>query len=55
MLNLQERDYAAIKHPERGLKVAIPVEMDDGSIRVFEGYRVQHSSSRGPCKGGMKL
>lgn len=54
MLNLPERDYAAIKYPERELKVAVPVEMDDGSIRVFEGYRVQHSSSRGPCKGGIR-
>lgn len=54
MLNLPERDYAAVKYPERELKVAVPVEMDDGSIRVFEGYRVQHSSSRGPCKGGIR-
>jgi glutamate dehydrogenase (NAD(P)+) len=54
MLNLPERDYAALKHPERELKVSVPVEMDDGSIKVFEGYRVQHSSSRGPCKGGIR-
>jgi len=54
MLGLEENDYIAIKYPERELKVSIPVEMDDGSIRVFEGYRVQHSSSRGPCKGGIR-
>ncbi|NSW89134.1 MAG: Glu/Leu/Phe/Val dehydrogenase [Firmicutes bacterium] len=54
MLNLQPRDYEALKNPERELKVSIPVEMDDGSIRVFEGYRIQHSSSRGPCKGGIR-
>ena len=54
MLGLVEKDYAAIKYPERELKVSVPVEMDDGSIRVFEGYRVQHSSSRGPCKGGIR-
>lgn len=54
LLGLEEKDYTAIKYPERELKVAIPVEMDDGSIRVFEGYRVQHSSSRGPCKGGIR-
>ena len=53
-LGLAERDYVAVKHPERELKVAVPVEMDDGSIRVFEGYRVQHSTSRGPCKGGIR-
>lgn len=54
MLGLKEKDYVALKHAERELKVAIPVEMDDGTIRVFEGYRVQHSSSRGPCKGGIR-
>ena len=54
MLNLEEKDYIALKYPERELKVSIPVEMDDGSIKVFEGYRVQHSSSRGPCKGGIR-
>ena len=35
----------AIKYPERELKVAVPVEMDDGSVHVFEGYRIQHSTS----------
>lgn len=54
MLGLEEKDYAAIRYPERELKVSVPVEMDDGSIKVFEGYRVQHSSSRGPCKGGIR-
>jgi glutamate dehydrogenase (NAD(P)+) len=54
MLGLDSTDYIAIRYPERELKVSIPVEMDDGSIRVFEGYRVQHSTSRGPCKGGIR-
>ncbi|MDR2481020.1 MAG: Glu/Leu/Phe/Val dehydrogenase [Spirochaetaceae bacterium] len=53
-LGLQQNDYEAIKYPERELKVAVPVKMDDGKIKVFEGYRVQHSSSRGPCKGGIR-
>lgn len=55
MLGLEENDYVMIKYPERELKVSIPVEMDDSSIKVFEGYRVQHSSSRGPCKGGIRF
>ncbi|MDY3071601.1 MAG: Glu/Leu/Phe/Val dehydrogenase [Eubacteriales bacterium] len=55
MLGLAESDYEALKYPERELKVSVPVRMDDGSIRVFEGYRVQHSSSRGPCKGGIRF
>jgi glutamate dehydrogenase (NAD(P)+) len=54
MLGMQESDYIALKYPERELKVFIPIEMDDGSIKVFEGYRVQHSTSRGPCKGGIR-
>jgi len=43
-----------IKQPERELTVQIPVVMDDGEIEVFTGYRVQHSSARGPCKGGIR-
>ena len=48
-------DYNALRYPERELKVAVPVEMDDGTIEVFTGYRVQHCSSRGPCKGGIRF
>jgi glutamate dehydrogenase (NAD(P)+) len=40
--------------PKRQLIVSIPVKMDDGSIRVFKGYRVQHSVARGPSKGGIR-
>lgn len=54
ILGLDENDYISLKYPERELKVSLPVKMDNGSIRVFEGYRVQHSSSRGPCKGGIR-
>jgi glutamate dehydrogenase (NAD(P)+) len=48
MLGLEENDYVEIKYPERELKVSLPIEMDDGSIKVFDGYRVQHSTVRGP-------
>lgn len=54
MLGLEEQDYIHLKYPEREIKVSIPIEMDDGSIKVFEGYRVQHSSVRGPYKGGIR-
>jgi glutamate dehydrogenase (NAD(P)+) len=54
LLDLNKNDYEVLKYAERELKVAVPVEMDDGTIRVFEGYRVQHSSTRGPCKGGIR-
>ena len=54
LLGLKNSDYEILRYPERELKVSIPLEMDDGSLRVFEGYRVQHSSLRGPCKGGLR-
>lgn len=54
-LKLSKNDYEALRYSERELRVSIPVEMDDGSIKVFTGYRVQHSSSRGPCKGGVRF
>lgn len=44
-----------LRHPSRTLIVDIPLEMDDGSIRHFEGYRVQHNLSRGPGKGGVRF
>ena len=54
ILNIPESDYARVKYCERELLVSIPVEMDDGTLKMFEGYRVQHSSLRGPCKGGIR-
>lgn len=51
----EPNDYIPLTCPERELKVAVPVEMDDGSIQMFEGYRVQHSTSRGPAKGGIRF
>lgn len=55
LLQLDESDYIATMYPERELKVSFPVRMDDGSVRMFEGFRIQHSSSRGPCKGGIRF
>jgi len=43
-----------LRRPKRQLIVSIPTKMDDGSIKVFEGYRVQHSLARGPAKGGIR-
>jgi len=53
-LRLDPGIHAMLRQPERELSVAVPVMMDDGEIRVFTGYRVQHSSARGPCKGGIR-
>jgi glutamate dehydrogenase (NAD(P)+) len=43
-----------LRTPKRQLTVAVPTVMDDGSIRVFQGYRVQHNVARGPAKGGIR-
>ena len=53
-LRLDTGIHAILRHPERELTVAVPVVMDDGSVKVFTGYRIQHSSARGPCKGGIR-
>ncbi len=53
-LHLDTGIMSILSRPERELTVSIPVRMDDGQIRVFTGYRVQHSSARGPCKGGIR-
>ena len=54
LLGLSQNDYIILKYPERSLRVSLPIRMDNGEVRVFEGFRVQHSSSRGPCKGGIR-
>lgn len=50
-----ERWVDTLKRPKRSLIVDVPIEMDDGSIAHFEGYRVQHNLSRGPGKGGVRF
>lgn len=54
ILAIPESDYSRVKYCERELLVSVPVEMDDGTLKVFEGFRVHHSSLRGPCKGGIR-
>ncbi|MGB7084809.1 MAG: Glu/Leu/Phe/Val dehydrogenase, partial [Phormidesmis sp.] len=44
-----------LRFPKASLKVAIPVRMDNGSLRVFEGYRVRYDDTRGPTKGGIRF
>nr|WP_281181248.1 Glu/Leu/Phe/Val dehydrogenase [Chloroflexus islandicus] len=54
MLRLPDDVRAILRVPQRELTVNFPVQMDDGSTRVFTGYRVQHNLSRGPVKGGIR-
>jgi glutamate dehydrogenase (NAD(P)+) len=47
--------WEVLRRPERALEVSVPIVRDDGRIQVFTGYRVQYSSARGPCKGGIRF
>ena len=54
-LGLDESTRQVLKNAKRQLVVSIPVRMDGGDVRVFEGYRVQHNIARGPAKGGIRF
>jgi glutamate dehydrogenase (NAD(P)+) len=53
-LNLDEGLWKVLRYPNREITVHFPVQMDDGHLEVFTGYRVQHSIARGPAKGGVR-
>ncbi|MEP6755894.1 MAG: Glu/Leu/Phe/Val dehydrogenase dimerization domain-containing protein, partial [Chthonomonadales bacterium] len=53
-LGLDNGLHEVLKHPQRELTVNFPVKMDNGTTRVFTGYRVHHNLSRGPAKGGIR-
>jgi len=55
MLNLDEPARELLRNPLREYHVAIPVKMDDGKIKIFRGFRIQHNDARGPCKGGIRF
>ena len=54
ILNLDPGIWKILTHPKRQITVSCPVQMDDGRIEVFTGYRVQHNIARGPAKGGIR-
>lgn len=54
-INLPEAIRDRTKYPRRCLAVALPIKRDDGSVTVFEGYRVQHNLTTGPSKGGIRF
>ncbi len=53
-LGLDPNLLGILRSCEREITISIPVVMDDGSVQIFEGYRVQHSTARGPAKGGIR-
>lgn len=54
LIGLEPDLYAFMSYPSREITVYIPVRMDDGSMKIFVGYRVQHNFARGPAKGGVR-
>jgi len=54
LLRLEPDLREVLRRPRRSLSLSLPVRMDSGKIHVFDGYRVQHNNSRGPCKGGIR-
>ncbi|HPD17445.1 MAG TPA: Glu/Leu/Phe/Val dehydrogenase [Planctomycetota bacterium] len=55
LLGLEPAMRAFLRVPMRELHVSLPVKMDDGSVKVFQGFRVQYNDSRGPTKGGIRF
>ena len=55
IINLDQRYRDIMGVPERVINVNLPVKLDDGTTRVFEGYRVIHSTVMGPSKGGIRF
>jgi len=54
-LKLDPQVSEVLRWPLREFHFRIPVRMDDGTLRVFEGFRVQHNDARGPSKGGIRF
>lgn len=55
LLNLEPGVHAMLREPMRELHVSLPVKMDDGTTKVFKGFRVQYNDARGPNKGGIRF
>src|SRR5215212_1301447 len=55
LLDLEPGIYKILRHPEKQIVVSVPVQMDNGEVEVFTGYRVLYNTSRGPAKGGIRF
>ncbi len=55
MLSLDEPTRDLLRDPLREYHITIPVKMDDGNVKIFKGFRIQHNDARGPCKGGIRF
>src|SRR5438046_10763658 len=54
-MSIRKNDRERLMYPKRAIAVTLPVHMDDGSTRTFQGYRVQHHLTLGPTKGGTRF
>ncbi|MBD3360935.1 hypothetical protein GF366_03990 [Candidatus Peregrinibacteria bacterium] len=54
LMNLDQEIKEVLSHPQRKIQVSVPVRMDNGSLRIFNGFRVQHNNYLGPYKGGIR-
>ncbi|RLI18908.1 glutamate dehydrogenase, partial [Candidatus Bathyarchaeota archaeon] len=54
IMGLEPAFYEVVSRPKAILQVSLPIKMDDGSVRVFEAFRIHHNDARGPCKGGIR-
>jgi glutamate dehydrogenase (NAD(P)+) len=55
VMKLDPNVLERLKYPKRALQVSVPIRLDDGTVKVFEGYRVQHNMTLGPGKGGIRF
>lgn len=55
LIKMNEKAVERLRYPRRAIVVACPVRMDDGSLKIFQGYRVQHNHTLGPFKGGIRF
>src|SRR5579872_145698 len=55
LIGLSEGIHLYLREPKRVLEVSVPVRMDDGRVKIFTGFRVQHNMARGPAKGGIRF
>lgn len=54
IMQLNEEKLRILSEPQRTVQVSLPIKMDDGSLRIFQGFRVQHNNAAGPYKGGFR-
>jgi glutamate dehydrogenase (NAD(P)+) len=54
LLSLKDGMSKYLREPRKTIQVAVPVKMDNGSVEIFKGCRVQHNTNRGPAKGGIR-